>query len=109
MDPAVEGMIISIQPSQSFFELTFIRLIAIMLGRLEMTVEECIQRFSAYANTIFSHPRLGSRLLWASKYSKKRLIEATRLIVGEFDPTADSEKWRRNLFSVPGGQCKMSV
>ena len=77
-----------------------------MPGRLEMTLEDCIQRFSAYANAVFSHPRLGSRLAFTSKYSEKTLIEATRLIVGEFDLTPDSERWRRNIFGVPGGQCK---
>jgi len=77
-----------------------------MLGRLEMTLDECINNFSAYADMVFSHPRLGSWLAFTSKYSEKRLIRATRLIVGEFDPTPNSEKWRRNLFSVPGGQCK---
>jgi hypothetical protein len=80
-----------------------------MLGRLEMTVEESIKGFRAYADTIFGHPRPSSRLfrgLLASKYSERRLIKATRLIVGEFDPTAKDEKWRRNTFGVGSGLCK---
>lgn len=39
----------------------FIRLVAIMLGRLEMTVEECIERFCAYSDAVFIRSSLRTK------------------------------------------------
>ena len=85
------------------------RLIAIMLGRLEMTIEESIERFCAYSDTIFNHPRLSARLLgrlWASKYDADKITQATRRLVGDLDPTPSHEKWKRNVFGGPHSRCK---
>ncbi|TGJ79040.1 hypothetical protein E0Z10_g9733 [Xylaria hypoxylon] len=87
-------------------------LIAIMLGRLEMTVGECIERFSIYTNIIFSHPRLRSQLfgkILPPKYHKRRLVRATKEIISDFDPTTENDKWRRKTFSIPNGRCKTGV
>ena len=85
------------------------RLIAIMLGRLEMTVEECIERFCAYSDTTFTHSTLSSRLLSpfsVSKHDGDKITQATRRLVGRFDPTPSQEKWKRNEFSAPHSRCK---
>jgi hypothetical protein len=85
------------------------RLIAIMLGRLEMTIEECIERFCTHLDAIFNHARLSARLtgrLLASKYNADKITQATRRLVGDLDPTPDYEKWKRNVFGAPHGRCK---
>ena len=82
-------------------------LIAIMLGRLEMTVEDCTKRFEAYAREIFSHRRLASRLLtsfFKPMYSHERLVRATKELIADFDPSAERDKWRRNVFSAPNAR-----
>ena len=83
------------------------RLLAIMLGRLEMTIDECFNRFYAYGKEIFSHPKPFSFLRFLTvKYSDERLIRGVRHIVGNFDPLPDSEKWRRTIFKDTSGRCK---
>ena len=78
-----------------------------MLGRLGMTVDETIEKYLEYNKKIFEHSQ------WFSfhgylrpKYSQKRLRQAARLVVGEFDSATKTEGWRRNLFSAPSGPCK---
>ena len=91
-------------------KLTRSRLLAIMLGRLEMTVDECFDRFRACADEIFRHPRPFSFLRPLTvKYSDERLIRGVRHIVGDFDPSPDSEKWRRTIFKDTSGRCKTYV
>jgi hypothetical protein len=80
-----------------------------MLGRLEMTVKECIERFCTYSDTVFARSSLNKRLLHplsASKYDGDKITEAARMLVGDFDPTPSHEKWKRNLFSAPHSRCK---
>ena len=80
-----------------------------MLGRLQMTVEECIERFLAYSDEIFAHPRLSAKLLGpfsASKFDEEKIQQATRRLVNDFDPTPDHEKWKRNVFGTPDIRCK---
>ncbi|KAI0535950.1 kinase-like domain-containing protein [Xylaria digitata] len=84
-------------------------LIAIMLGRLKMLEKECMETFETYCGMIFSRPRPISWLLGGAvfpQYSGKRLMKATKLVVGEFDRSPEAKKWRRNLFSSPGEHCK---
>lgn len=33
-----------------------VRLVAIMLGRLEMSVDQCLETFRTFADEIFGHP-----------------------------------------------------
>lgn len=80
-----------------------------MLGRLEMTIEECMERFCAYSDAIFTHSSLSARLLGplsASKYDGDKITQATRRLVGDFDPTPSHEKWKRNVFGAPHSRCK---
>ena len=78
-----------------------------MLGRLGMTVDECITKYLEYAKAVFEHAH------WFSgggylrpKYSQKRLIQATRRIIGDFDPTSKGEQWKRNMFASSTAPCK---
>lgn len=85
-----------------------------MLGRLKMTLEVSKAKFLQYSSDIFRHPRLFYRMFrslgWflfsASAYSEKRIVNATSVIVGEFDPSSESDKWKRNMFSSPGDHCR---
>ena len=80
-----------------------------MLGRLQLTVEECIERFLAYSEAIFAHPRLSAKLLGrfsASRYDEEKIEQVTRRLVRDFDPTAHHEKWKRNAFGISTGRCK---
>ena len=107
-DPAAEGTVMLIC-RRCKIPVDFDRLIAIMLGRLEMTVEECIEKFCAYADTIFDRSKRRIRLLGhfsAPKYDANHITQATRRLVGHFDPTPEDEKWKRNVFESRYGRCK---
>lgn len=85
-----------------------VSLIAIMLGRLEMSLDQCLETFRTYTDEVFGHPQplyraLGSRFL--HKYSDERLIRATQTVVGIFGPCPDDPE-KRSLFAAPGGKCK---
>lgn len=85
------------------------RLIAIMLGRLKMSEDQCMESFRKYADEIFSRQRFFLRFGWTRllpKYGSDRLNRAIKMVVGNFDPSPDSHKWKRNLFAVPGEKCK---
>jgi vacuolar-type H+-ATPase subunit B/Vma2 len=85
------------------------RLIAIMLGRMEMTVDESIRRFREYSAEIFRSPRLSGRIfsgLLRPRYRPENIVRATKLIVGDFDPTLPEDKWKRNSFAAPNAKCK---
>ena len=90
----------------------FNRLIAIMLGRLEMTIEDCIERFCVYADDIFTSSKRTQKLrhiFLATKYDADRITQATKRLVGTFDPTPEDEKWKRNVFATRHGRCKTYV
>lgn len=67
-----------------------ISLIAIMLGRLSMTIEECIDTYEILADRIFGNPRLFHirRPPWIprDKYDHQPLEEVIREIVRERSP-----------------------
>jgi hypothetical protein len=81
-----------------------------MLGRLKMTVDECLDRFLQYADQIFSH----KRLFWllapirdlSTRYSEKHIKKAIGKAVGDFDPSPSGESWKKNLFAFQGDRCK---
>ncbi|KAK0512034.1 hypothetical protein JMJ35_005162 [Cladonia borealis] len=79
-------------------------LVAIMLGRLNMTEEQCKETFRTYTESIFRHHR-GRRYAFSagpitSKYSGESLVRATKDVIRSFDPTPESEKWKRNMFAA---------
>lgn len=83
------------------------RLVAIMLGRLRMTVDDCLARFRTYSDLIFSHPSVRWRLVkLPPKYSDKYLNKAVSAVVGDFDPSEAGYRWKRNLFAFEGDRCK---
>ncbi|KAI1354102.1 acyl transferase/acyl hydrolase/lysophospholipase [Xylaria sp. FL0043] len=87
-------------------------LLAIMLGRLKMPEKESMETFQNYCGMIFGRSFRVSRLLGGivlPLYSDRLLIKATKLVVGEFDPSPEAKKWRRNMFSAPGEHCKTAA
>ena len=59
-------------------------LIAIMLGKLGMTVDECIQAFHTLAKSIFAQKRLGARItrgLAPTKYSASHLERQAKKLI----------------------------
>ncbi|KAI1126751.1 acyl transferase/acyl hydrolase/lysophospholipase [Nemania abortiva] len=92
-------------------------LIAIMLGRLKMTLKDSMDKFREHSSEIFRHPRLPHRIfgtfsafiLGSPRYSEKRIVDATQTVVEEFDPSPDSKKWRRDIYSSPGDRCRTGV
>ena len=88
------------------------RLIAIMLGRLEMTIGECIYKFVQYAGDIFSHPKhlipLGTSVS-LPKYNEKVLNHATQQLVSEFDRSSKDNQWRQSLFASSDVRTKTFV
>ena len=84
-------------------------LIAIMLARLKMTERQSADAFSTYAENIFRHhssPRNALRAFGTSKYSSVRLLRAVKLVIGSFDPSPKSQKWKRNMFAAPAEHCR---
>ncbi|KAI0546941.1 acyl transferase/acyl hydrolase/lysophospholipase [Xylaria curta] len=63
-------------------------LIAIMLGRLRMGVNECIQQYLIFSNAIFRPPR--RRLI--QHYSRRKLQEAAKTVVKKFCPNHQNNR-----------------
>ena len=88
-----------------------IRLIAIMLGRLKMDVEEGLSAFEIYANDIFGQPRTFHALNFIflpnrTKYGKKQLEKASRNAVKDFGQDQDGRVWETNTFAAPYDHCR---
>lgn len=84
-------------------------LIAIMLARLNMTDQQCLDVFQAHAENMFLRRQPLYRIfgpLYTTKYSSKSITKATKLVVGEFDPTLGGQKWKRNMFAAPNARCR---
>lgn len=85
-------------------------MIAIMLGRLQMTVEECIESFKAYSNDVFTHARLFHTLqfpfsfLDRPKYGDKSVRKAIENVVQKYEP--DSEEKMLRSFAASHDQCR---
>ena len=87
--------------------------IAIMLGRLKMTDEQCKETFRTYTETIFRRSRWLYHVFGCltesttSKYSGKRLARATQDVIESFDPQPESEKLSMsNRFAAAPGLCR---
>lgn len=72
-----------------------IRFIAIMLGRLLMTVDECLRAYENLADSIFGHPRhvhmRNTLIVRRPKYRHKNLERAIKEIIGENHPSRDCD------------------
>ena len=65
-----------------------------MLGRLGMTVDECLDKYENLAHRVFKHPRTIHirRLLWPrSKYDATLLEGIIKGIVSEYEPSGLTE------------------
>ena len=85
------------------------RLIAIMLGRLRMHIDQCITSYEIYANNIFGHPRRFSSLLALrdrTKYGRKMFERASKKVVDDFGQDRDNRKWKINTFAAPQDHCR---
>ncbi len=74
-------------------------LIAIMLGRLSMTVDECLETYEALAGRVFGHPRRFHlrKCLWPKdKYNYKKLEQVIKDIVRERDSSANANFPQQN-------------
>lgn len=86
--------------------LTIPRLLAIMLGRLQMPLSACQSAFQRYSLQLFDHPRLLSTLsLLGPRYSKGVVTKAIKELVEEkqLDP---SRPWKQNVFASEGDPCR---
>lgn len=87
-------------------------LIAIMLARLKMTDQQCIDTFQTHAERLFLYRQPLYKIfgaigaIFTTKYSSKSIIRATKLVVGNFDPTPEGQKWKRNMFAAPNARCR---
>jgi hypothetical protein len=70
------------------------RLIAIMLSRLRMTVDDCLTEYETFGETIFSHPRWwsvrGPLPAPRDKYNAQRIIDAVNDVVSRRNPSSDN-------------------
>lgn len=109
MGLAVVGKLKPLRVSMSTrTRLMLARLLAIMLGRLAMTVDECIQEYERYVKIIFQHPRkITMSGFLRSKYPLYPLTQATRRIISDFDKSTEDVGWRRSIFASPSSKCKM--
>lgn len=70
-------------------------LIAIMLARLNMTDQECMDAFQTHAESIFLHRQLLYKIfgpLRTTKYSSKSIIRETKLVVEKYEPDSCGPK-----------------
>lgn len=70
-------------------------LIAIMLGRLEMSVDQCIQAYHDLAQSIFDESALattGGLLLDGAKFSGEKLEAAIKYVCAKYAPSKDPEE-----------------
>ena len=80
-----------------------------MLGRLQMTEDECLQSFKRSASNIFSRPRLlfyVTGTLLGPKYGNKSLMSAADSAVKDFNPFAEDQMWKMNIFASPADRCR---
>ncbi|KAI0097516.1 hypothetical protein GGR51DRAFT_578054 [Nemania sp. FL0031] len=92
-------------------------LIAIMLGRLEMSLNDSKDRFREYSGDIFRHPRfsyrlfggLGPHIFRTPRYSEKRVVDAAQNVVKTFNPKSASTKYEQEMFRSSNNRCRTGV
>ena len=88
--------------------LIWVRLLAIMLGRLAMTVDECIAEYQCSLKEIFCNPwKITMNGFLRFKYPLSSVEQATRRIVSDYDKSTEDDGWRRNNFAFPSSRCKV--
>ena len=86
-------------------------MIAVMLGRLQMTVNECITSFIEFGNGTFAHPRLLHNytflLLGRSKYGEGTIHKTIQRVVDNFVPGDEkASKGQQHTFAALDDKCK---
>jgi len=76
-----------------------------MLGRLRMSVEECISRYPTMAWNIFGRKRISLAGAWRNKYDAKYLEAELKAIVEERLREGESDERFRKL-AAPSDLCK---
>lgn len=98
-----------IHHTSRYVELTALRLIGIMLGRLRMNVDDCISEYEILGAEVFAHSRkchLRSPLFWPrDKYNYKTLERVVRDVVRRRVPKVAEFPGGRN-FAFDENRCR---
>lgn len=96
--------------------LIIIRLNAIMLSRLRMSVKECLQEYPQLAKRTFGKKKqIGQRIVSGSKYDETPLIEEINRLVNQrtyHKPPRDKPprgKYEYHMYPSPGDLCRTYV
>ncbi|KAK4938042.1 hypothetical protein LTR10_021449 [Elasticomyces elasticus] len=88
-------------------------LIAMMLGRLRMTVGHCIEEYIELGGDIFGKPRMfnaRSVLFWnRGKYEGSNVEKVVEKVGRRYNPWVQNELWSPVLFKSPERLCKTMV
>jgi len=82
---------------------------AVQLGRLRMSVDECIDNYPHMAEEIFRTSRISFRGKWRSKYDKEKLrTEIEKIVQKKLPPITKDERTdeRFKRFPSPEDLCK---
>ena len=86
------------------------RLIATMLGRLKMDIDQCIRCFEVYAADILEHPRFLATLMFGirnrPKYSISNVENALIKVVKTYGMDGGGPTWAKKLFAAPYDHCR---
>ena len=85
-------------------------MIAIMIGRLHMTIDECIESFKSYGDDVFPHARsipiLQFLFLDRPKYGEKPISKAIKKVVERYRPESEKHMWKQHTFAASRDQCR---
>ena len=86
-------------------------MIAVMLGRLQMTVNECITSFREFGDGTFARPRklhyYNFLLLGRSKYGEGTIHKTIQRVVDDFVPGDEKAgKGQQHTFAALDDKCK---
>ena len=85
-------------------------MIAIMLGRLRMTVDECITSFKEFGNGTLARPRLlhtyTNLPLVLSKYGERTIDKNIQRVIDDFVPGEEKASGQQHTFAALDDKCK---
>jgi hypothetical protein len=85
------------------------RLNAIMLGRLRMTVEQCLLNYPDMANNIFNNPRLQIKGYPRNKHKAALLEKEIQKLMKARTGEEENEKSETHYFKAPEDLCRTLV
>ena len=82
-----------------------------MLGRLQMTVDDCISSFIEFGDGTLARPRLLHNytfpLLGRSKYAEETIHKVIQKVVDDYVPgNNEAGKGQQHTFAAPDDKCK---